>query len=457
MRDVMGERAARALRIALGVLIVGTAIFVVPAVARSAGPSGPAAAMAKAGCQPTTIDSLFPDGPAEAPTIDTDNLRSAAPDAPAPQPQRRCSYTYAMVHPIAVDAQVISSFGADRDGGARKHKGSDIGAPKLTPVVAVANGEVTWIRNEQGGDCCALAIRHDDGWRSYYIHLNNDTYGTDDGQGYGIAPGIDLGTRVTAGQLIGWVGDSGNAETAVPHLHFELRTPANVAIDAGPSLRNAVRLEASADEAPEGTTAGASSLLFAARPPLFAGAFADDDASSHASAVDMLASLGLVDACDVGALFCPDGAAMGDTVTAWLRGALDLARDPATQVEYSSDVDERALINQLSVGMEREEIRGCGERRYCADKALTRGEFAALLVAALEVDGWTSDDVFTDDNGHRFEDEIDLLVATGVFDTCARPGSPEFRPDDPITRGEVATFIARVIGVAETTDCAGIS
>ena len=111
------------------------------------------------------------------------------------------------------------------------HEGVDAYGNKMTPVVAAANGvvvSVNWANDPAHRPpivCCALAVRHDSGWESWYSHLNNDTPGTDDGLGWGIAPGIDVGTRVVAGQLLGWVGDSGNAETTSPHLHFELHPP----------------------------------------------------------------------------------------------------------------------------------------------------------------------------------------------------------------------------------------
>lgn len=140
---------------------------------------------------------------------------------------------YPLVFPVAGANRYSKGFWAARGSGV--HHAIDIMADKMTPVVAVADGRVAWV----GSRCCTLRIDHDDGWSSSYIHLNNDTPGTDDGQGWGIAPGIERGTRVKAGQLIGWVGDSGNAENTGSHLHFELRDARGVYVDPYLSLRAA--------------------------------------------------------------------------------------------------------------------------------------------------------------------------------------------------------------------------
>jgi hypothetical protein len=148
---------------------------------------------------------------------------------------------YGMVFPLLGENTLTDSFGDPRSGGNRSHQGIDILADRLIPVVAVADGKVRWLHDgSRGNRCCDVAIRHDDGWSSRYFHLNNDTPGTDDGRAVGIAPGIRRGARVVAGQLIGWVGDSGNAEATVPHLHFELRRPDGRPVDPLPSLRAAL-------------------------------------------------------------------------------------------------------------------------------------------------------------------------------------------------------------------------
>ena len=130
-----------------------------------------------------------------------------------------------LTFPVIGGARFTNDWHSARDGGARLHAGNDLLSKKLVPVVAVADGTVAWVRAKLGGECCYLAIAHESqgiAYESWYVHLNNDTPGTDDGKGIGIAKGIKSGTRVEAGQLIGWVGDSGNAEGTTPHLHFEL-------------------------------------------------------------------------------------------------------------------------------------------------------------------------------------------------------------------------------------------
>ncbi|MBS1961975.1 MAG: M23 family metallopeptidase [Bdellovibrionales bacterium] len=130
-----------------------------------------------------------------------------------------------LIFPVVGPARFENDWHAERDGGARLHEGNDLLAKKLVPVVAVADGTVSWVRAKVGGECCYLGITHDSQgvpYESRYMHLNNDTPGTDDGKVIGIAKGIKKGVHVQAGQLIGWVGDSGNAEHTVPHLHFEL-------------------------------------------------------------------------------------------------------------------------------------------------------------------------------------------------------------------------------------------
>src|SRR5690606_36480765 len=66
------------------------------------------------------------------------------------------------------------------------------------------------------------------GWFYVYLHVNNDTPGTDDGQAtfeQAFVPGLAVGQRVSSCQPIAYMGDSGNAEGAGAHLHFEIRRP----------------------------------------------------------------------------------------------------------------------------------------------------------------------------------------------------------------------------------------
>jgi len=101
---------------------------------------------------------------------------------------------------------ILSFFGDPRDAGRRKHHGVDIFASRHTPVIAPVNANVTRVgEGEVGGRYVWL---HDPvrSMNLYFAHLETQE--------------VYRGTSVVAGQVIGTVGNSGNAKTTSPHLHF---------------------------------------------------------------------------------------------------------------------------------------------------------------------------------------------------------------------------------------------
>ncbi|MGC4043069.1 MAG: NlpC/P60 family protein [Armatimonas sp.] len=152
-----------------------------------------------------------------------------------------------LIFPVEGAADWSDTYGAARSGG-RKHEGQDLMAPKMRHLVACFDGVVTLHKNH-GTAGHWITLKSESGWRAEYMHLNNDTPGTDDGKAtdkYIFAPGLKTGDKVKAGQFLGFVGDSGNAEEAGSHCHFELHSPGgvvNAAVAlAGSGRRNPVQL-----------------------------------------------------------------------------------------------------------------------------------------------------------------------------------------------------------------------
>jgi hypothetical protein len=145
-----------------------------------------------------------------------------------------------IVLPVQGSFSYSDDFGDPRSGG-RTHEGNDLMVPKLRPLLAAADGRVRRINIDDGAnEGNMLTLRDAEGWEYRYIHINNDTPGTDDGANpaeHAFAPGIEVGARVTAGQVVAFAGDSGNAEGTSSHLHFEIRQPDGTAVNPYPSLR----------------------------------------------------------------------------------------------------------------------------------------------------------------------------------------------------------------------------
>lgn len=140
------------------------------------------------------------------------------------------------------DYHFTDTYGAARSGG-RTHEGTDIMTDKMTPVLAVVDGKVTEVVDHDEGWGLAIYIKDTAGYSYRYLHINNDTPGTDDNKdirAYAFPKNIKEGVSVTAGQVIAFAGDSGNAENAGSHLHFEIWTPDRESINSYPSLMAAI-------------------------------------------------------------------------------------------------------------------------------------------------------------------------------------------------------------------------
>jgi murein DD-endopeptidase MepM/ murein hydrolase activator NlpD len=151
-----------------------------------------------------------------------------------------------IVFPLAADSvRFTSGFGDGRDGG-RSHRGQDLFCPRWTPVLAAVDGTVDWIatKRPKKGKAYELLLRGEDGNLYFYTHLNNDDPGTRDDAApprYAYARGLRNGDHVEAGEIIGYVGDSGNAAKWGPHLHFEIHIGKwGNAVDPAPSLHAAL-------------------------------------------------------------------------------------------------------------------------------------------------------------------------------------------------------------------------
>ncbi len=144
-------------------------------------------------------------GPGAVPAV---RAEEAAPVPPAPSATPAAVAGGLLVPVQGVSAADLSDTFADARGDERMHEALDIMAPAGTPVLAAADGHVEKLFDSERGGLTIYQFEPTGRWCYYYAHL----------QAY--APGLSEGAQIRRGQVIGYVGSTGNADAAAPHLHF---------------------------------------------------------------------------------------------------------------------------------------------------------------------------------------------------------------------------------------------
>jgi murein DD-endopeptidase MepM/ murein hydrolase activator NlpD len=161
----------------------------------------------------STIRSLPP-----APTLSDSALERAATDSSHPTPAELAMLSAELIVPVqgVRPSELQDTFNEMRGNGTRKHEALDIPAPRGTPVLSAAPGRVLKLFTSKDGGLMVYAADSADRFVLMYAHL--DRYES----------GLRDGLPLQRGQVIGYVGTTGNAPPNVPHLHFAIAYPRTV-------------------------------------------------------------------------------------------------------------------------------------------------------------------------------------------------------------------------------------
>ena len=202
---------------------------------------------------------------AEAVTIRPPSTTSNPKPKPKPKPKPRPPNAPRLIFPLVGPAQYHDDFGEPRPIG--HEEGNDIMTPRHTPVVAPEAARVKlWTASGAG---CMMYLYGKSGNEYVYLHLNNDLTKHNDNRGkckpgVSYAPGLKDGQKVAPGQLVGFSGDSGNAD-GIPHLEYQLRPHGGAPISPYKILNRSLRLLFAVPHGKKFTLTASVSLVSAER------------------------------------------------------------------------------------------------------------------------------------------------------------------------------------------------
>ena len=188
-----------------------------------------------------------------------------------------------------------------------------------------------------------------------------------------------------------------------------------------------------------------------ARTVQAADGFEDVTGGVHKPAIDALNARGLFDGTECAEdMFCPGDEMKRWTMAVWLVRVLDEAEPPAATESSFADVEpDNRWLPHIERLAELEVTTGClvDPLRFCPDRSVDRAEMATFLERAFDLE--PADPAgFADTAGNFHEANIDALAAARITAGCASEPR-RYCPDQPVTRAEMATFLARALGLVE--------
>jgi hypothetical protein len=190
------------------------------------------------------------------------------------------------------------------------------------------------------------------------------------------------------------------------------------------------------------------------------GSFYDDDGSVHEPAIEGLVAAGVTSGCEIGppALYCPDQPITRAQMAVFLtRGfSLELIEPepdpdadpsaPVPAVDSFTDDDGHPFEAEIEVVASHGITRGCADGLFCPDQPVTRAEMASFLIRSIGgFEGFDPpSDRFDDDQESPHQIDINRLALIGVTNGC---GERIYCPADPVTRAEMASFLGRALGL----------
>ncbi len=182
------------------------------------------------------------------------------------------------------------------------------------------------------------------------------------------------------------------------------------------------------------------------------GRFVDDDGSVHEANIEAVEARGITSGCDAdnAALYCPADPLTRAQMATLLVAAASIppAPDLGPFTDDDGNIHEPNIAALAAAGV----TNGCDATdptRYCPDDPVTRGQMASFLVRAFGLDdpiyAPADPDPFTDDDGSVHEANIAILAGLGVTNGCDAADPTLFCPTEPVTRGQIASFIERTL------------